>query len=1474
MFKKTKANRRISSFLIAMMFTSLISGIFPGLLQTVQAAAPLDSSQAAITSIKLQINGVDVDENTALDEPIDQDTDVSLFYTWKIEDTTIFSEGDYLETTVPAGFRIANDVSGDLERVDDTPVGTWELSKDTRLLRLTFNNDAANLLNVEGTVTLNTRFELETVPQNNPVVFRFPISNGVEKVIQIKFSPNGVSSQVEKSGTPNKGVNPDRIEWIVDVNKNLKNVYGAVLQDTLDEGISLDTGSIQIYRLDVELDGGAYVGDSIAFNPGDLTLNADSFEINLGDITEARRIIYETLITDTSKSSFTNTADFDGASSEAGVNVTRGSLLEKTSQTDRSFNPTEITWTVYVNKAEEALADAVINDTLPEGLGISEGDVKVYELTLNDDGSVNTETEKTLAPGSISIVDRLLTVYLNSIDKAYKIEYVTPILADPSDFRFSNQVELYDSGIILTNPVSSEISYKRGELLKKTGTSNIGYSDKSIDWTVDVNTCEQEITGAVVTDTLGAGLSLDETSIKVYSLVFNADGSVKNETQVLPQPTVTSSPTGFTVSLGNISGAYRIRYKADITDVNANGGTGFSNNAELTGTGEGIGPGVTITDPQNPSIQNTAIKSNATINYSDKTMNWSITIRPRKEAMQSLMITDTFPNGGLELKDSSVVVKKGSIVLTKDTDYTLAMNGPDWRSGFLINFLTDVTGADYTITYTTAFDRAWHTKPGEPEYYRNRADIQWEEATVPGVTKTATVNSYGRITPEAASNGSKSGALRRTDRAIDWIINANYLSEPINSLIIDDPMLGSQELDTDSLKVYSYTVSASGSKVKGSEVLTGYNTEKAGDHFKITFDAPISSPYMVTYTTRLVGQSQSQYTNTASVGSESYTAAVPFVNSEVFLNKTAIQSGMKVNWSINLNKSLSVIENAVLNDTLSVGHEYVESSFRVYRITGPNPATNRVLLTEGADYELKIKIADLVTGIQSFTLGFKDIISSEYVIEYQTDITSDQNGTSLSNKVELNGTGVVISNDTSSKTIVAEITAGSGTGSGVRGKLIVNKVDADDLTVKLAGALFQLINGKGDTIRELATDANGEIIIDRLSYGNYILKEITPPTGYKLPSSNETPVKIDAAQKAVTVKNNRIRGLVIEKTDADHPHIKLAGAKFEIRNSGGTLVGTVTTGSDGKAAIDGLSFGDYTLKEIEAPAGYQLPSNNETIVKLDTAQKTVTVQNDSLRKLVIEKTDADSPDVKLAGAEFEIRDSEGNLAATATTGSDGKAAVEGLAFGKYTIKETKAPAGYDLNSSPKTVEITKDRLEFVLTMANSKTSPGWTPSKPSKDPEKPPEKKPDKEPEKPSEKPPEKEPEKPTEKPTEKEPEKPSVQEETTTNTPVSGEIPVPDNEVPVIGQQPEHGTATVDESGKWTYIPDPDFKGKDKFIIIIIGPDGQETEQIIEIDVNEIPEGTPNVLPKAGEQSNIGFYISGLLLIVAGIFLRRRKTA
>lgn len=75
-------------------------------------------------------------------------------------------------------------------------------------------------------------------------------------------------------------------------------------------------------------------------------------------------------------------------------------------------------------------------------------------------------------------------------------------------------------------------------------------------------------------------------------------------------------------------------------------------------------------------------------------------------------------------------------------------------------------------------------------------------------------------------------------------------------------------------------------------------------------------------------------------------------------------------------------------------------------------------------------------------------------------------------------------------------------------------------------------------------------------------------------------------------------GLDLLKLDGSNKTTTLAGAKFEIRDNAGNVVGTVTTGEDGKASFVGLSEGTYTITEIEAPNSEYALLDGEITIKI------------------------------------------------------------------------------------------------------------------------------------------------------------------------------------------------------------------------------------------------------------------------------------
>lgn len=143
----------------------------------------------------------------------------------------------------------------------------------------------------------------------------------------------------------------------------------------------------------------------------------------------------------------------------------------------------------------------------------------------------------------------------------------------------------------------------------------------------------------------------------------------------------------------------------------------------------------------------------------------------------------------------------------------------------------------------------------------------------------------------------------------------------------------------------------------------------------------------------------------------------------------------------------------------------------------------------------------------------------------------------------------------------------------------------------LEGAVFTLVDADGEELAtDLTTNEEGILVVQDLKPGNYALIETEAPEGYQL---DETPIEFDIAFKqseilGIEAKNSLITGSIeLTKVDAVTGE-PLEGATFDILDSRGQLVTTVTTDEDGTAYVSDLIPGNYQVVEREAPTGYVL----------------------------------------------------------------------------------------------------------------------------------------------------------------------------------------------------------------------------------------------------------------------------------------------
>ena len=251
----------------------------------------------------------------------------------------------------------------------------------------------------------------------------------------------------------------------------------------------------------------------------------------------------------------------------------------------------------------------------------------------------------------------------------------------------------------------------------------------------------------------------------------------------------------------------------------------------------------------------------------------------------------------------------------------------------------------------------------------------------------------------------------------------------------------------------------------------------------------------------------------------------------------------------------------------------------------------------------------------------------------------------------------------------------------------------------------------------VSVDENGHAVCKTdLPFGSYYLKELSTDGHYIL-SNEKYPIAFEyAGQDTVLVEFKANGGAPIENKllygeihglKKDEDGSDLAGALIGLFRADCTefttenAILTATSAEDGSFSFARVPYGNWIVREIEAPTGFVLSEKTSPVtVDADGAVIEVEIENTRIRGTVqLTKTDRDSPDNKLTGAEFTVyRDSNGNkeldaddeLVGTLTETGIGVYKMADLLYGGYFVKETKAPEGFYLDGNAYYFEIVED----------------------------------------------------------------------------------------------------------------------------------------------------------------------------------------
>lgn len=300
--------------------------------------------------------------------------------------------------------------------------------------------------------------------------------------------------------------------------------------------------------------------------------------------------------------------------------------------------------------------------------------------------------------------------------------------------------------------------------------------------------------------------------------------------------------------------------------------------------------------------------------------------------------------------------------------------------------------------------------------------------------------------------------------------------------------------------------------------------------------------------------------------------------------------------------------------------------------------------------------------------------------------------------------------------------------SGVAEQKSYQRMGVDDISSLrfVAGETYSITETKAPAGYKLLSNAlkikvstDGSVtVVGEVPVGWKIDDRSDSENGAALIVATDDPVSMAVAKQAEGADISAMQGAGFSVTPAE-------GSIFA---DGTTGTKTLVTGANGKTSLDAqlVAGGTYTLEEEKAPAGYKLiedmlsftVNGDGTLAVAGQAPEgfavsaeggvAVVTATDTITEVSLSKVDIDSNEA-LGGAEFTLEgafsdgqggsvERLGNDAAKVIVGADGKLtvsgasavadgegldAIRGLVAGeKYTLTETRAPEGYELNTEP------------------------------------------------------------------------------------------------------------------------------------------------------------------------------------------------
>lgn len=264
---------------------------------------------------------------------------------------------------------------------------------------------------------------------------------------------------------------------------------------------------------------------------------------------------------------------------------------------------------------------------------------------------------------------------------------------------------------------------------------------------------------------------------------------------------------------------------------------------------------------------------------------------------------------------------------------------------------------------------------------------------------------------------------------------------------------------------------------------------------------------------------------------------------------------------------------------------------------------------------------------------------------------------------------------------------------------------------RLANVRFQVWYASNDTetgeyndLGIFTTDENGRIELtgpaNGLRDGWFRAKELAPPTGFAIKDSDTQEAFIQAGKgHTFLFENTPLSAICVWKYDSK-TGAALSDCWFQIRylsgntsGSGGTVIGTYRTSSNGSFTVTNCEAGTYIIEELSSDGSHVIDTPPQTVYLSGQEQEVIQVHfGNSPKGAVLVKKVSASDNTPLSDVEFFVTTADGAMVGDANgkfvTDSAGSFLVEGIEPGTtLVIKETRAKSGYLLDDTPQTVQV-------------------------------------------------------------------------------------------------------------------------------------------------------------------------------------------